>query len=149
MLTGIQIDRDKDLKNLESIYKLEIESFGEVAWSKSQLRTELENKNSYCILSKKEKEVIGYLLGRIILDEAELLRLAVKPLYRNKGVGRKLLETFLEDLKNQRIKKVFLEVSERNNRAYNLYLKLGFKPIYLRKNYYGKEANAIVMCYQI
>ncbi len=83
MLIEIQIERDKDLKNLEELCLLERECFGDRAWNKDQIKGELENKSSYCILAKSKDKIIGYLLGRVILDEAELLRIGVKPLFRN------------------------------------------------------------------
>lgn len=148
MLIEIQIERDKDLKNLEELCLLERECFGDRAWNKDQIKGELENKSSYCILAKSKDKIIGYLLGRVILDEAELLRIGVKPLFRNMKIGTTLLKTYLLDLKKMGIKRVYLEVSEKNEKAYNLYKKLGFNPVNIRKDYYERGCSAIIMCYQ-
>ena len=45
--------------------------------------------------------------------------------------------------------KFLLEVNEKNARALKLYKKIGFEKISIRKNYYGKDENAVIMvkCY--
>lgn len=145
MWKEIQIKKEKDLKNLEALLFLEKECFGEEAWSRSLLQGELENSYSLCFLAKKGKEVVGYLLGRMVIDEGEILRIAVKDHLRNRGIGSSLLKAYLSELKKRKVKKVFLEVSEKNERAIRFYEKFGFKPLGLRKNYYLNNTQAIVM----
>lgn len=41
--------------------------------------------------------------------------------------------------------KFLLEVNEKNARALKLYKKIGFEKISIRKNYYGKDENAVIM----
>ena len=95
------------------------------------------------------KEILGYydnneLLGIVIFKKVyeviDLLYIVVDPKYRNKGIGKKLVD----GLKEIKCEKIMLEVNEKNNSAISLYKKCGFKIINVRKKYYG-EYNAYVM----
>lgn len=146
MLTGIVIEENKGLKYLGELFLLEKECFGEKAWKEEMLREELEKPYSICLLARKDLDLIGYILGRMIMDEGELLRIAVKEAFRNNKIGSLLLMNFLARLKKSLVKKIFLEVEENNKEAYNLYIKFGFKPIYFRRNYYGNTSAIIMSC---
>jgi GNAT superfamily N-acetyltransferase len=53
----------------------------------------------------------------------------VSPAYRGKGVGRGLMENLIESARVLRLEQLQLEVIEGNTTAYDLYRKLGFKPV--------------------
>jgi ribosomal-protein-alanine N-acetyltransferase len=75
-------------------------------------------------------------------DEAEILNLAVDPLWRRRGVGSALLEAVLECARGT----VFLEVAEPNSPAIALYRKQGWVDVGLRSGYYDHgTVNAVVM----
>ena len=84
-----------------------------------------------------------------MLDEAELLTIAVEPRWRGKGVGRALMDAVFADLMLSPARRMFLEVDEQNHAAIRLYEKLGFSTISSRKGYYprpdGSAATALVM----
>ena len=84
----------------------------------------------------------GFLLGRVIADEAELLTVAVYPDARRKGVGRALVNDFIGACEG--VASVFLEVAADNAAAIALYESLGFDRVGLRKRYYG-DVDAVVM----
>lgn len=88
----------------------------------------------------------GFLLGRVIADEAELLTLAVHPSARRSGEGRALVSDFLHACRDAA--SVFLEVAADNDPAIQLYRGFGFEQAGLRKAYYGKT-DAIVMSRKI
>jgi len=94
-------------------------------------------------------ELIGFCLGQWVIDEAEILTILVKKSERRKGVAFSLLSQMLTYLKQQGVKKMFLEVHEKNQSALSLYEKLYFKPVGIRKHYYldteEMPANAIVL----
>ena len=145
-MTEIQIEENKSLNNIEELFLIERECFQDMAWSKTMLKEELKNPFSKCFVAKEKNNVLGYLLGRVILDEGEILRLAVRPAFQKRGIGSKLLASFLEELKNLKIKRVFLEVSEENKRALRLYQKFNFNFLYFRKNYYEKNKALVMEC---
>jgi len=147
MWKEIHIEEEKNLSFLEAIREIEKEAFGPKAWSSELLKSELEKDYSILLTGRVSEEVLGFLLGRIIPDEAEILRLAVRPSFWRRGLGSKLLENFLERMRKHRIKRVFLEVSTQNEGALKLYQKFGFKILAERKNYY-EDSSALLMGYQ-
>jgi ribosomal-protein-alanine N-acetyltransferase len=74
-------------------------------------------------------------------EEAELLNLAVDPAWRRKGVAAALLNALIGVAHGD----IFLEVAEPNAAAIALYTASGWEPISLRRDYYQKGVNAIVM----
>lgn len=130
----------KDVKEeeLELISKLEKDLFLKNAWSFEQIRNEFKNKFSKILVIKKNNKILGYLIFRKILDEIEILRIGIIKEYQNKKIGTYFLQKFIETFcYNKNINKIFLEVSVSNKIAYNLYKKLGFKDLSIRKNYYN------------
>jgi ribosomal-protein-alanine N-acetyltransferase len=101
-------------------------------------------------LLRTRRSLAGFVLSRRVLDEAEILTLAVAPKYRRRGVASALLSTHLAALAAAGAKKaLFLEVEAGNDAALALYAHFGFYPVGDRKAYYrkgdGQAAAAIVM----
>ncbi|MBU0502415.1 MAG: ribosomal protein S18-alanine N-acetyltransferase [Candidatus Margulisbacteria bacterium] len=87
---------------------------------------------------KEEEKVVGYIGVEKIAGETHIINMAVHPDYRRKGVGKKLIETILNDSDV-----FFLEVRISNVAAQKLYEKFGFKNVGTRKKYYqdnGEDA---------
>lgn len=91
----------------------------------------------------------GFLLGRVVADEAELLTLAVNPDQRRRGIGQNLVACFLEQALTKGATEAFLEVAANNLGALALYEKAGFVEKGRRKGYYyapnGVTVDAVVM----
>jgi tRNA threonylcarbamoyladenosine biosynthesis protein TsaB len=91
----------------------------------------------------------GFLLGRSVADEAELLTLAVSPAARRRGLGRKLVARFLYQARLRGADRAFLEVAATNTIAIALYESAGFGPAGHRRGYYrtpaGERLDALVL----
>lgn len=91
----------------------------------------------------------GFLLGRVIADEAELLTVAVDPHQRRQGAGSALVLRFLAASHQRGAATAFLEVSAENASAIGLYQATGFAQVGRRKGYYsdpsGRKVDALVM----
>lgn len=91
----------------------------------------------------------GLILGRVVLDEAELLTIAVAPDARRAGLGARLTSRFHDKAFKRGARSAFLEVAEDNHAAKSLYQRSGYKNVGLRKGYYrdstGKRIDAVVM----
>ena len=86
----------------------------------------------------------GFLLGRVVAGEAELLTLAVDPAMRRQGAGRMLVEGFLHEAARLGAERACLEVAAGNTLALRLYQATGWTRAGLRRGYYHGE-DAIVM----
>lgn len=91
----------------------------------------------------------GFLVGRAVAGEAELLTLAVAPEARRLGLGRKLVARFLYQAQLRRADRAFLEVAADNSAAIALYESSGFQRAGTRRGYYqspeGHRADALVL----
>jgi ribosomal-protein-alanine N-acetyltransferase len=125
--------------------------FGE-AWTRSQLAGILPMAGVSLMLAREtgSERTVGFSLFRSVADEAELLLLAVNPARHRRGVGRRLLEDFLERARNDGIARVHLEVRD-GNPAVGMYRDAGFSPVGRRRNYYhapdGKRFDAITLAH--
>ncbi|MFL6765320.1 MAG: GNAT family N-acetyltransferase [Sphingomicrobium sp.] len=127
--------------------------FGE-AWTRSQLAGILPMAGVSLMLARDfaRDETIGFSLFRTVADESELLLLAVAPIRHRRGIGRLLLEQFLEHARNEKVARVHLEVRE-GNAAVDMYRTAGFSPVGRRRNYYhgsdGQRFDAITLAHQL
>lgn len=91
----------------------------------------------------------GFLLGRAVAGEAELLTLAVAPESRRLGLGRRLVARFVYQAQLRQAQRAFLEVSAENPAAIALYNSAGFRAEGRRRGYYatpqGARIDALVM----
>jgi len=91
----------------------------------------------------------GFLMGRTVLDEAELLTLAVDPDMRRQGIARGLVEGFKTRATEGGAVTAFLEVAANNAAAVALYHATGFVHTGRRRGYYrqpdGTTLDAIVL----
>ena len=90
------------------------------------------------------KDIIGIISYSIIYERAEINYIVVTDSNRKQGIGTKLLNYALDDMKNSNCEMVSLEVLEDNTPAINLYLKNGFIKKTIREKYYGNK-NGILM----
>lgn len=95
----------------------------------------------------------GFLLGRAVADEAELLTLAVDPNHRRAGHGRALVAAFLDESRQKHAATAFLEVAADNAPAIALYHSAGFTESGRRPRYYaaadGTRRDALILLAQL
>jgi len=132
LVQGASGDLDSVMRVMTGAFS---ERYGE-AWTRSQCAGILPMTGVSLVLAQDEEEsVLGFALYRTIIDDSELLLLAVAPVAQGNGIGRKLLMHFIEDAKKNGAKKVHLEVRE-GNPAIRLYETAGFAQSNRRRNYY-------------
>ena len=102
----------------------------------------LFSDNELIIICKENSKLVGFLYLSQVLDESEIISICVDENYRNKGIAISLWNYYTN---NYDVNCCFLEVRETNFKAYNLYKKLNFKEIGIRRNYYSNNENAILM----
>ena len=95
-------------------------------------------------------EMIGFANGSWVLDEGELLNIAVLEKYRRQGLAEILLKTLEDFFTEKNITVIYLEVREKNQSALSFYEKHGFIKNGFRKNYYrNPDDNGVLMMKKI
>lgn len=116
-------------------------------WSEKLFRESIGGGYQSWVMLSDAQKIIGFCIMQKVLDEANLLLMAIDPRYQKKGLGYQLLDYAVAQLGEQ-TNVVFLEVRASNHAALALYEKSGFHQMDVRKNYYltasGKE-DAIIM----
>ncbi len=112
--------------------------FGE-AWTLAQCAGLLPMPGVWLTLARDaEGALAGFSLSRIVLDEAELLLLAVARAAQGHGVGAALLKHFEDDAALRGARRLHLEVRD-GNAAVNLYNRSGFTLVGRRSRYYSGD----------
>ncbi len=91
----------------------------------------------------------AFAMGRVVLDEAELLTLARAPAVRGQGFGNNILLAFEHAASRRGARRFFLEVAADNAPALRLYTGAQYTEIARRKGYYtrpdGQRVDAIIL----
>jgi len=114
-------------------------------WSLAQLASELGGAPSLGLVAHDAVGALaGYVLFRRILDEAELLRLAVRPEYQRLGLATALVARGLAELRAGGCAVAFLEVRADNAAAIRFYERTGWEAAGRRPRYYPDGADALL-----
>lgn len=137
--------RKMELSDVEAIYQLSCENFSE-PWSSISIEKEVSNPVATYFVADLKGEVVGF--GGIwhVLDEGEIINIAVAKKYQRTGIGSILLNQMMACAKNKKLGVIHLEVRASNEGAQHLYKAQGFKQIAIRKAYYhNPNEDAIIM----
>ena len=128
------------VSDMEAIKQLEKDIFGD-AWSENNIKDSIESKFDYCVVIEEDYRVLAYIIFRVNMDEAELFRIATDKNSRNVGFAHELMDFMISNLRDMKVKKVFLEVRYQNKDAIRLYEDYGFKKLGIRKEYYNNPTD--------
>ncbi len=117
-------------------------------WSETEIAAALADPLGIAVTDSA-----GFLLGRVVAAEAEILTLAVDPAARSQGIGQRLVGDFLTQARMRGAERIFLEVAQTNPAACALYARCGFTPQGRRKAYYrdqgGHPVDALVLVWHV
>ncbi|HEU4810111.1 MAG TPA: ribosomal protein S18-alanine N-acetyltransferase [Sphingomicrobium sp.] len=139
-----------DAEDLDSVMQVMGSAFpdryGE-AWTRSQCAGILPMAGVRLILARdSDGKIVGFSLYRTVVDDAELLLLAVRPEVQGQGIGRGLLRHFIDDSRTSGATRIHLEVRD-GNPAVRVYKAAGFEEANRRRNYYrgrgGRQYDAL------
>jgi ribosomal-protein-alanine N-acetyltransferase len=132
--------------DVEEIMRIEPHIYSH-PWSRGNFVDALRSGYASWVLLN-ERQMIGYSLMMMVLDEAQLLNLSIAKAYQKRGLGRLLLEHMIAVAKRQGAANMFLEVRPSNISAIALYENIGFNEMAIRRGYYpaqqGRE-DAVLM----
>lgn len=118
---------------------------GAAEWSAESYEKLSRSGECLSFVHESEGQITGFILGRRFGEEGEVLNLAVRPEKRKKGIGGSLLQTALEELCKDGVRRIYLEVRESNTQARRFYQSRGFVLTSARPNYYRKPDEAALL----
>ncbi|MHC5267583.1 ribosomal protein S18-alanine N-acetyltransferase [Enterococcus sp. LJL98] len=105
-------------------------------WNHQQFLADFTSAHSQYLLYEMDGEIVGFVNYHQIFDESEINHVVVAASKQGQGIGQLLMQTLFEKMRQQKQRKIFLEVRASNLPAQALYQKQGFKKIAKRKGYY-------------
>ena len=124
---------------------LEKQCFSE-PWSENSVASELNNPLSLWLVAVDDGDLAGYVGSQTVMDETDMMNIAVDVRYRRQGVAQALVEALAEQLKKAGSHCLTLEVRISNQPAIALYEKLGFAQVGKRPNYYrNPKEDALIL----
>ena len=115
-------------------------------WSENSIAYELANPLSFWLVAEQEGTVLGYVGSQSVLDEADMMNIAVHPDHRRRGIARELVERLVAALQKKEVRCLTLEVRASNEPAKALYAGLGFVQAGRRPNYYrNPKEDALIL----
>lgn len=117
-------------------------TYGE-AWTAEQCRTMLVFPGSEILVARQDGVLAGFAFIRRVVDEAELLMIAVHPDFRRRSIGQSLLRAVIAHAREHGARLIHLEVREGNETAINLYRNDNFLAVGVRKGYYRGENGSL------
>jgi len=141
-----------DDEDLDEVLSIETSSSPN-PWSKKMFVEELLSSFAHCFVIKNEgtlrDPIIGFICFRNIGEESELHNIVVHPQHRQLGVGKRLMEFYIDFCRQMQIKTFHLEVNSSNPSAIHLYELFSYQPVGVRKKFYQGKFDALYMVKKI
>ena len=129
------------LTSIEALYDIERKSFGEEAFTRSQIATLLTDPNTISFAASLNGEIVGFIIALVEVirrkPSGHIITIDVTPQHRRIGIGKRLLDAVEVQLRSKGVDECCLEVREDNMAALALYAKKGYAKVGRLEKYYG------------
>lgn len=130
--------------DLDAVLAIERACFAR-PWTAQHFLAEISSEHSIAVVAEQGQRLIGYLCLSVLLDEAEILDVAVEPGLQRSGTGTALLTWACAEALRLGATLLRLEVRATSLPAIALYERFGFVRSGLRKAYYEQGIDALLM----
>ena len=113
-------------------------------WTWEAMVFEISHPLSVSAVEWRDGSVVAFAVGRVIADEAEVMKIATLEKYRRQGIARVMMTELLDKMRAKGAVTCYLEAASKNAAAIALYKSIGFEEVYVRELYYGDD-DAIAM----
>ena len=132
-------------EHIPYLVKIEEEAFSS-PFKPKDFEEIIESNISDVLVATQNGIPLGHISYTVIIDQCQIINVAVKSDMRGQGIGSLIMEHFIMKMREGGVDKVFLEVRASNLSAIGLYQKLGFFPVGVSKNHFSLPTeDAILM----
>lgn len=136
-----------DKNYLKNVIEISKSQFNSESWTDEQFEELLSNSNYSIYTLVCNNTLLSYCIVLESVDDLNIVSIATDKKHLNKGYATQLVEYVIK-LGDDSNKTISLEVKSKNTNAVNLYKKLNFKQVYIRKKYYKDGDDALIMFYE-
>jgi ribosomal-protein-alanine N-acetyltransferase len=134
--------RDADI---DAVLAIEHASFGD-PWNRRAFADLIDDPRVAFLIADVGGRVCGYVVAWFVLDEGEIGNLAVADEARRQGIGARLLDGAIAEVRKSDVDTLYLEVRDSNTAARALYASRGFVEVGRRREYYRRpKEDALVL----
>lgn len=130
--------------HIDGMVAVEEDCFGS-GFARKTFERELENKLAIYFVALHNGEVVGYAGAWNICGEADIMNVGVSKAARRRGIASELLRRLMSECRRNGVFEVNLEVRKGNAAARELYKRLNFREVGMRKGYYDGKEDAVLM----
>jgi ribosomal protein S18 acetylase RimI-like enzyme len=148
----VQVQEAKD-SNIDDLIRLENKCFTayykQHRFSEGEFADYLSKKQAILLVATLESSLVGYIAGLLKSTQGQLSvsldSIAVLPTLQGKGIGNKLMECFINEVKRRGCKKITLAVAAVNKNGITFFTKQGFQKVRSLPEYYDKGVDGVLM----
>ncbi len=133
------------LADIDQVFEIHQKAFGQTIWSRDALVNELNMNYAIYYVAYRGNKILGFVGTWFVVDEMQIHSLAVDENFRGKKIAESLIAVCMDTALENNTSRAILDVRESNIPAQNLYKKLGFKQVGIRKQYYPDKENALLL----
>ncbi len=139
------IIRPMEPRDTAQVAQLEALCFSD-PWNEQSIADELTNPLSCWLVAAEGERVAGYVGSQTVIDETDMMNIAVHPDFRRRGIAELLVNALVKELKGKGSLRLSLEVRASNAPAQALYEKLDFVQVGRRPRYYrNPKEDALIL----
>lgn len=132
-------------EHVKRVAELEAACFS-MPWSEKAIAGELANPLSLWLVATDDDRVVGYAGSQSVMDQADMMNIAVDSQFRRQGVAGSLVDALICRLCEKKVTSLTLEVRVSNDAAISLYAAKGFAEVGRRPNYYSRpKEDALIL----
>ena len=131
----LRLASTEDCQRLEAVHARAFDR----SWTARDIARLMQVMGGFAVVCEDDEGMSGFVLARLMAQEAEILTLAVSPRARRRGVGSALVEGAAAQAAARGAESLFLEVAADNAAALGLYRLAGFERVGLRRGYYPRQ----------
>ena len=136
------------MAQLDAVMAIEVAAYA-FPWSYGNFVDSIVAGHPSRLLYSAAGELLGYFVAMVGVDEIHLLNITIAPAAQGQGHARFLISALIELCGAHQASELWLEVRDSNLRARDIYRRLGFKQVGVRKAYYpvalGRREDAVLM----